>query len=98
MQHWLKDLHTGGEPFSASFENMLRKSSVRQPDGKSVAETLPRKEARDEADCSSSNPSAEHNQGGMKVPSHQSHIVEKKHLSQAGVRSQVDLQIFIMKM
>ena len=92
MQHWLKDLHTGGEPFSASFENMLRKSSVRQPDGKSVAESLARKEAREEAGRRSSNSSIEGSEREIGVPLHQSHSAEEKHFLPAGGRGQVDLQ------
>ena len=92
MQHWLKDLHTGGEPFSASFENMLRKSSVRQPDGKSVAKSLARKEGREETGHRSRNSSIEGSGRDAGVPSHQGHSAEEKHCSPAGDCGQVDLQ------
>lgn len=84
MQHWLKDISSSSDPFGETFENMLRKSSVKQPDNKPVTETLARKEASDVLDyCTSHAPTEETRQ----EPSN--HTAESSTFAQAEIPLQV---------
>jgi len=89
MQHWLKDISSSSDPFSETFENMLRKSSVKQPDGKPVAVTVASKEAREEADHGNSQSPAQARRQSAEVPSSSSDAEEKQSFTQAGHTLQV---------
>lgn len=77
MQHWLKDISSSSDPLSETFENMLRKSSVKQPDNKPVAVTLARKEAREAADRPTSQSAAVGSGHSADMPSHTSPAAER---------------------
>ena len=89
MQHWLKDISSGREPFSETFENMLRKGSVKQPDHKPVSETLARKEAGDAAEHSVRRPPAREHGRGAEAHSHGGHADARQPHAQPGASLRV---------
>jgi hypothetical protein len=96
MQHWLRDISSSSDPFGETFENMLRKSSVKQPDNRPVAVTLAQKRAREEHDlCTSHAPAQESRQ---ETEASLNHSAESTTFPQAKTSLQVGRPIFVGNM